>query len=105
MSYYANSKERAALIAGLRGLAEFLDQNPQVPVRSYTDLLVFPPVASDAEMFAEVDRIAGLIGAMGTDADSPAGHYSAFHDFGPVQYRAIAIPYRSRHHDNDEGAE
>ncbi len=105
MSYYANSEERAALIAGLRGLAEFLDQNPQVPGRSYTDLLVFPPVASDAEMFAEVDRIAGLIEATATDVDSPAGHYSAVRDFGPVRYRAIAIPYRSRDRDNDEGAE
>ena len=105
MSYYANPKERVALIAGLRGLADFLDRNPQVPVHSYTDLLVFPPVASDAEMFGEVNRIAGLIGVTATDAGSPAGHYSAVRDFGPVQYRAIAIPYRSRNHDNAEGAE
>ena len=34
MSYYANSEQRDRLIAGLRELAEFLDQNPQVPAPS-----------------------------------------------------------------------
>ena len=31
MSYHANSEERGRLTAGLRELADFLDQNPQVP--------------------------------------------------------------------------
>ena len=96
MSYYANSEERAGLIAGLRDLADFLDQNPQVPAPRCTDLLVFPPAGSDAEMFAEIDVIAEQIGATASDADSPAGHYSASRDFGPVQYRAVAIPHGAR---------
>ncbi|HEV3381094.1 MAG TPA: hypothetical protein VG142_08965 [Trebonia sp.] len=103
MSYYANSEERDRLIAGLRELAEFLDQNPQVPAPRSADLLVFPPNVSDAEMFAEIDAIAGHIGALASDADSPRGHYSAQRDFGPVQYRAVAIPDRARNH--SEGAE
>ena len=96
MSYYANSEERGRLIAGLRELAEFLDQNPQVPAPRRADLLVFPPDGSDAEMFAEIDVIAEQIGATASDADSPAGHYSAVRDFGPVQYRAVAIPHSAR---------
>ena len=96
MSYYADDQERARLIAGLRDLAEFLDQNPQVPAPRYTDLLVFPPSGTDAEMFAEIDVIAEQIGATASDADSPAGHYSASRDFGPVQYRAVAIPHSAR---------
>lgn len=100
MSYYANSAERAGLIAGLRDLAEFLDRHPDVPAPRWTDLLVFPPVGSDAEMFAEIDAIAGRIGATASDADSPAGHYSAARDFGPVQYRAIAIPHAARNTEN-----
>ena len=103
MSYYANSEERAGLIAGLRDLAEFLDRNPQVPAPRYADLLVFPPHGSDAEMFAEIDVIAALIGATGSDADSPAGHYSTALDFGPVQYRAVAIPKNARN--DDRGAD
>jgi hypothetical protein len=96
MSYDANSEERARLLAGLRDLAEFLDQNPSVPAPQKTDMLVFPPVGSDAEMFAEIDVIAGQIDATASDADSPAGHYSAYRNFGPVQYRAVAIPHNAR---------
>ena len=101
MNYYANDEERVRLIAGLRDLAEFLDQNPEVPAPWGTDILVFPIEASDAEMFAEIDTIAELIGSTASDADSPRGHYSAVRNFGPVQYRAVAIPHSAR--DNEGG--
>ena len=96
MNYYANDEQRVRLIAGLRDLADFLDQNPDVPAPWRADLLVFPPEASDAEMFAEIDTIAELIGSDASDYDSPSGHYSAVRSFGPVQYRAVAIPHRVR---------
>ena len=104
MSYYANSEERAGLIAGLRDLADFLDQNPQVPAPRRTDLLVFPPDGSDAEMFAEIDVIAEQIGATASDADSPAGHYSAVARLrpGPVPRRRHPAQRPRR---RDEGAE
>lgn len=100
MSYNVNSEERAALIAGLRDAAEFLDRNPQVPAPRWADLFVFPPVGSDGEMFAEIDLIAEQIGATATDADSSAGHYSAVRSFGPVVYRAVAIPHSARNDRN-----
>jgi hypothetical protein len=103
MSYHANSAERRRLTAGLRELADFLDHNPQVPAPRGTDLLVFPQDGSDAEMFAGVDFVAEQIGATASRSDSPAGHYSASRDFGPVQYRAVAIPHSARSH--SEGAE
>ena len=103
MSCYANSEERPRLISGLRDLAEFLDKNPGVPAPPRTDVLVFPPVGSDAEMFAEIDAIAERIGVTASDADSPTGHYSAVRGFGRVQYRAVAIPLRARNH--SEGVE
>jgi hypothetical protein len=103
MSYYANSEQRAELIAGLRDLADFLDQDPQVPAPHFTDLFVFPPPGSDTEMFAEIDVIAALIGTTASDTDSPSGHYSAVLGFGPVQYRAVAIPNSARH--QSEGTE
>jgi hypothetical protein len=96
MNYYANDEQRVRLVAGLRDLADFLDQNPDVPVPWETDLLVFPSEASDAEIFAEIDTIAELIGSTASDEGSPRGHYSTVRDFGPVRYRAIAIPYRAR---------
>lgn len=100
MDYYANDEERIRIIAGLRDLAEFLDQNPQVPAPRYADMLVFPSTGSDAEMFAEIDVIAEQIGVT-PSADEPTGHYHAVRYFGPVQYRAVAIP-NARH---DEGGE
>ena len=67
-----------------------------MPAPWQTDLLVFPSEASDAEMFAEIDTIAGLIASTASDDGSPSGHYSAVRSFGPVQYRAVAIPHRAR---------
>jgi len=103
MNHYASPEERARVIAGLRDLADFLDGNPQVPAPLFTDLFVFPPGGSDAEMCTEIDVIADLIGTTASDADSPAGHYSAVRGFGPVQYRAVAIPHSARH--QSEGTE
>jgi hypothetical protein len=100
MSHYANSEQRAALIAGLRDLADFLEQNQRTPAPCRIDLFVFPPEASDAEMFAEIDVIAERIGTTAGNAGSPAGHYSAVRDFGPVQYRAVAIPQAARGDEN-----
>ena len=100
MNYYSNDEKRVRLIAGLRDLADFLDQNPGVPVPWGTDVLVFPAEASDAEMFAEIDTIAEMIGSTAATR-SPRGHYSAVRDFGPVQYRAVAIPHSAR--DNEGG--
>jgi hypothetical protein len=47
-------------------------------------------------MFTEIDTIAGLIGSIASDANSPSGHNSAVRSFGPVRYRAVAIPHRAR---------
>jgi hypothetical protein len=102
MNYYGNDEERVRLIAGLRDLANFLDQNPDVPVPWRADVLVFPTDASDAEMFAEIDTIAALIGSAASDTDSPRGHYSTVRNFGPMQYRAIAIPHSARDDERDE---
>jgi hypothetical protein len=92
MIYHANSAERGRLIAGLRQLADFLGQNPDVPAPRCTEVIVFPARGSNAEMFAEIDVIARQIGATASSAGSPAGHYSAARDFGLVRYRAVAIP-------------
>jgi hypothetical protein len=102
MNYYGNDEERVRLIAGLRDLADFLDQNPAVPAPQETSVLVFPVEASDAEMFAEINTIARLIGSVASHADSPRGHYSAARNFGPVHYRAVAIPRSARRNGGGE---
>ena len=102
MSNYANSEQRERLIAGLRELSEFLGQNPQVPAPRFSDVLVFPHGESDAEMFAEINLIAGQLGVTASGHDNPADHYVACRYFGPVQYRAVAIPDAARHHEIGE---
>jgi hypothetical protein len=88
---YANATERQALISGLRKLAGFLEENPEIPAPEYADVLVFPPHASDAENRSEIDVIASLIGS-GTETSPARRHYTTSRRFGPVEYRAVAIP-------------
>jgi hypothetical protein len=90
VSYYANRAGRRKLIAGLLALAEFLTENEEVPAPKYIDVMVFPHEGNDDAERTEVDRTAALIGA--TPQASKAGHYLASRTFGPVEYRAIAIP-------------
>jgi hypothetical protein len=88
---YANTIERQALISGLRELAGFLESNPDVPVPAFIDFLVFPPPAPDDGKRREVDVIASLIGSVAVTASSYR-HYTTSRRFGPVEYRAVAIP-------------
>jgi hypothetical protein len=88
---YASPTQRQELIAGLRMLADFLTSNPEVPVPPFVDVLVFPPFASDSAKRQEIDVIAARIDA-GTQTFSSYRHYQTSRRFGPVEYRAVAIP-------------
>jgi hypothetical protein len=101
MSNYANSEERRQLIAGLRGLADYLDQNPDVPAPRFgTSVHVFPCADTDAEARTEIDVIASRIGVRA--AETSGGHYVGSRCFGPVEYRAVAIPRDSTSTSTDE---
>ena len=91
MTTYANPIQRQELITGLRALADFLESNPEVPAPTFTDMLVFPPHANDSENRQEIDTIASRIGA-GTEISPVRRHYATSRRFGPVEYRAVAIP-------------
>jgi hypothetical protein len=88
---YASAIHRNELISGLRALADFLDRNPEVPAPSTADVLVFPPGGSDAEKRREIDVIASRIES-GTEISPARHHYMTSRRFGPVEYRAVAIP-------------
>jgi hypothetical protein len=93
---YANVHERDRLITGLRALADFLETSPDVPVPCWADFLVFPQDGTEDEKRKEIDNIATLIGASVTDDTENYGHYTTSRAFGPVEYRAVLIPARSR---------
>jgi hypothetical protein len=52
---YADSTERAALISGLRGQADYLESNPEMPAPSYSTTHTFPPDGGWTIMHAEID--------------------------------------------------
>lgn len=81
---------RAEFIAGLRRLADFLAANPKVPVPSTGADIIVHALGSDDEQRAAIDRIAALIDRPASDGD----HYTTTRDFGPITYRAVAIPER-----------
>jgi hypothetical protein len=93
VNHYASTTERLELIAGLRALADFLEENKAVPAPKSADVMVFADQGADHAARNEIDNIAILIDAV---ADEGAwGHYRASRDFGPVEYRAVAIPVKA----------
>ncbi|GLY74385.1 hypothetical protein [Actinoallomurus iriomotensis] len=84
---------RAQTIAGLRALADFLENNPSIPVREYGgDYTVFPYADDDAAERAEIDRIATALGETVTDETGRGGHYTVSKTFGRITYNAIHVP-------------
>jgi hypothetical protein len=49
-------------------------------------------------MRTEIDTIAAHLGV--TACKTAGGHYVAMRSFGPIEYRAVAIP-RGNHSDNE----
>jgi hypothetical protein len=94
---HADSTERAAFISGLRSLADYLESNPEVPASTYPVVHTFPSADDWAQMRAEIDATAARLGV--NARLTAGGHYVAERFFGPVEYRAVAIP---RKNDNEQ---
>jgi len=90
---YSDLTERAALIGGFRALADYLESNPEVPTPSYSAVYTFPPDSDWPAMRAEISAIAARLGVV--PCETPGGHYLAVRSFGPIEYRAVAIPPRN----------
>lgn len=86
---------RAALIAGLRDLADWFEANPDVPVgpHPYLEYKHFPRGDDEAE-FAEVVRVAELIGE-DVHTNASADRHFVVKQFGPVAYEVLAISARA----------
>ena len=89
---YSDPTERAELIGGLRALADYLESNPEVPAPGYSTVYTFPPDGDWPAMRAEIDAVAAWLGVI--PRETPGGHYVAVRMFGPIEYRAVAIPPR-----------
>ncbi|MFC9975224.1 hypothetical protein ACFVH6_30450 [Spirillospora sp. NPDC127200] len=94
---YADPTERAAFIAGLRELADYLAATPEVPVPQYgAEVTLFPSGDDDAARFAQVDRLAAVLGVPVCDRTADGGHYIATRCFGPVALEVVASTEASR---------
>jgi hypothetical protein len=83
--------DRAAVIAGLRDLADFLEANPAVPGPSGSQRhLLCAPFGPDDERRAFVDHVAAVLGT--SAAFDSNGHYEAVRSFGPVDFVVFMIP-------------
>jgi hypothetical protein len=88
---------RAQTIAGLRALADFLEDNPSVPVRELgAEYTVFARREDDATERTEIDNIAAALGEIVTDDTESGGHYRVSKTFGRITYSAVHIPARRR---------
>lgn len=96
------TKDRAAIITGLRDLADFLDAHPDIPITGCVPLYHFAHQRTDADQRAEIEQIAARLGSP-VEAQTPYGHYVTTISFGPIQYRAMAITAAARaRHDADD---
>lgn len=95
---YSDPAERAAFISGLRALADYLESTPQMPAPAYPVIYMFPSSGEWAVMRSEIDAAAALLGVIATVTNG--GHYVATRSFGPVEFRAVAIPPRN---DSEKG--
>ncbi|TDB86447.1 hypothetical protein E1264_17770 [Actinomadura sp. KC216] len=84
-----STDDRAAFVAGLRELTEFLEAHPDLPLPR-PDLSFSVREGDDADERAEVDRIAEILGAE-PEETADGGHYTVARSFGPVTYEAVAI--------------
>jgi hypothetical protein len=82
------AERRQAVIDGLRELADFLTEHPDVPVGTWT--LLYHARGTDEEKRAEVDRVAAILGVTAGSPGTP-DHYLADREFGGITYEALAI--------------
>jgi hypothetical protein len=83
----ADPATRAAFIAGLHALADFLATHSDLPVPAYGSDVVNAR-GTDDEQRAEVQNIAALLDVTPDDEI----HFRARRRFGPIEYRAVAVP-------------
>ena len=92
MAFYTTDPAiKGRFIRALRELADYLDQNPAVPVPVYGASIMLHASSADDGGRAQVDRIATLLGAAVYDDTAHGGHYWAVRLFGPIGYEITAI--------------
>ena len=88
--YVIRSGDRAAFLAGLRELVDFLTANPAVVVPRHASVIVLVNASDSAARRAGVESVAAPLGVPTEDIGS--GYFDARRDFGPISYGAVGVP-------------
>ncbi|MEU6450498.1 hypothetical protein [Streptomyces sp. NPDC046979] len=88
--YVIRSGDRAAFLAGLRELIDFLTANPTAVVPRHASVIVLVD-ASDS--VARLDGVRSVATPLGVPAeDIGRGYFDARRDFGPISYGVVGVP-------------
>lgn len=93
-AYVIRSGDRAAFIAGLRELVDFLSANPDVLVPRHASFGIFVDASDPAARREGAEHVATPLGVPVEDIGE--GYYDARRGFGPIAYSVIAIPPEER---------
>ncbi|MCC4322404.1 hypothetical protein [Streptomyces malaysiensis] len=92
--YVIKTGDRSTFIAGLRALADFMADNPDVLVPHHPSVGVCVKAADTDARRAGAASAAELLGVPLEDLGE--GYYSARREFGPVTYYVAAVPPEER---------
>lgn len=91
--------DKRAFIAGLRELADWLVEHPDVPAPPYPNILLDVDADNDEDGAAQVQAIAAEMGVEMYPPGTPSEgqrHYLAGRKFGLLGYRVYYIPQARR---------
>lgn len=86
----APTVERAALVAGLRELADFAEANPDLPFNYTVDLSYCVLANNDADGITELGRVATILGKP-VNKEYDGAHLGVRRHFGGLSYRAYYV--------------
>ncbi|MEV7077644.1 hypothetical protein AB0N88_03660 [Streptomyces sp. NPDC093516] len=92
--YTIRSGDRAAFLAGLRELTDFLTANPTVLVPRRPSFAVLVDADDSAARRAGVESAASALGV--PVADIGLGYFDARREFGPISYLVLGVPPEDR---------
>ncbi|WP_329138167.1 hypothetical protein [Streptomyces sp. NBC_00670] len=93
-AYVIRSGDRAAFLAGLRELIDFLTANSAVVVPRHASIVVLVDACDSDGRREGVESVAAPLGVPTEDLGQ--GYFNARREFGPIAYVAVATPAKER---------
>jgi hypothetical protein len=92
--YVIRSGDRAAFLAGLRELVDFLTVNPAAVVPRHASVIVLVDASDSVARLEGVRSVAAPLGVPAEDIGH--GYFDARRHFGPISYGVVGVPPEER---------